>query len=654
MTRYPNLSSPMRIGNVTLANRMMMAPMDTGFGNNAWGGFTTAGVEYFVRRAKGGFGLLFSGGTAPDNRVDQPESFLDHAEEFIAVGSEMNRRIESYGSKMFMQLSFGLGRNAGKNAPSELPALGNPNVITHALTVEEIRAKIDCMGNGAKLCKEAGFSGVDIHALHWGHLLDDFALALMNRRTDEYGGTLENRMRVVKEIREAIAAECGRDYPVSIRFAVRSFMKGFDKASFDGSEEAGRTLEEAVEIAKLLEQFGYDAISTDAGTLDAFYYAMPPSYVEKGYTLPYVKEIKKVVSIPVLAGARMADPNLTEKALADGLIDAAVIGRAAIADPDYASKIVEGRPEEIRTCIGCNQGCIWGYFTTGTVGCAVNALVGREAEENEAPAKDAKHVVIVGGGIAGMEAARLACKKGHRVTLLEKSGVLGGNLIPAGSHDFKSEVAELNEYYKHQMGLLAVDVRLNTEATPELIDTLHPDAVLLATGSVPVMPRSIPGIDHPKAVSGVEACLGTKPVGDKIVIVGGGLVGCEIAFGYAKEGKQVAIVEALDEILKLNNVPGMNKAMLLDAFEHYGTKIFTNTKLAAVCDEGAVLELPDDTKTTLETDTVILSIGYRPVPSLREALAGLNVPVIEIGDGRQVGNILTCVKDAWEAVRKLT
>ncbi len=655
MKTYPNLTKPLKIGSVTVKNRMMMAPMDTGFGNKPWGGFTPEGVEYFVRRAEGGFGLLFSGGTAPDNRVDQTESILDHRDEFIRVGREMNRRIESYGGKMFMQLSAGVGRNGGLKSPSELPSLGNPAIMTKALTVEEIREKVRMMGEGAALCREAGFAGVDIHALHWGHLLDSFALSLMNRRTDAYGGSLENRLRIVREIREAIAERCGWDYPVTIRFAVRSFMKDFNKASFDGREEAGRTLEEAAEIAKLLESYGYDALGTDAGTLDAFYYAMPPSYVERGYTLPYLRELRKAVKIPILAGARMADPDLSEGAIAEGVIDAAVIGRAAIADPDYAKKIVESRPEDIRTCIGCNQGCIWGYFTFGRVGCAVNPTVGHEKDGEIGKADRKKKVLVVGGGIAGMEAARIAVLRGHDVTLCEKSDRLGGNLIPAGSHDFKSEVAELNAYFIHQTKSLPIDVRLGTEVTPDMVKEMKPDAVILALGSTPVMPRSIEGIDHPKTVSGVDACLGKKPVGQRVVIVGSGLVGCEIAFGYCREGKDVTIVEALGEILSLNNVPGMNKAMLLDAFEHYGTRILTGTKLKGVRDEGAVVILPDGKEETIPADTLVLSIGYRPVKSMKEDLLMLNcgAEVIEIGDGRQVGNVLTCIRDAYEAMKDL-
>lgn len=650
---YSNLSKPITIGDVTIKNRMFMAPMDTGFGNTPDGILTPEGVEYFVRRAQGGFGLLFSGGTNVDGTVDGTPCILDDPQKFVSVGRELNDRLRAYGTKMFIQLTLNIGRNAGLKSPSELPAWQNPSVTTEALTLEEIHTKIREMGEAAKLVKQAGYAGIDIHALHWGHLIDSFALAYMNHREDEYGGTLENRLRICKDIVEVIKENCGKDFPVTMRMALKSYMKDFDKASFDGSEEVGRTLEEAIEIAKLLEGYGYDGLSTDVGTLDAFYYAMPPAYVPVGSSLELAAEVKKHVSIPILCGSRFADPDIAEQAIAEGKVDAAVIGRQAIADPDFAKKIIAGKPECVRTCIGCNQGCIWGYFTRGKVSCAVNPEVGHEGKGGITKAPEQKKVVIVGGGVAGMEAARIAKMRGHDVTLFEKSSVLGGNLIPAGNHDFKYEVARLNDYFINEMKTKNIDVRLNSPVTPEELRASGADAIILATGSVPVMPRSIPGIDHSKTISGVDACMNVRPVGEKVVIVGGGLVGCEIAYGYAKEGKQVTIVEALDDILMVNDVPAMNKMMLVDAFEFYKTRVLTGTRLKEVNDNGAVVEKKDGTQETVEADTVIMSIGYRSIPSMEEELSGCGAEIYNIGDGNRVGNVMTCIQDAYEVASHL-
>jgi 2-enoate reductase len=648
MKKYTALSRPMQIGRVTVKNRIFMAPMDTGFGTDSHGVFTPEGIEYFVRRGEGGFGLLFSEGT-----MTEGDCILNHQKEFLAAGRKLNARLQAYGTVMFMQLSAGVGRNAGQKSPSRLPVLGDPSRLTGELTKEEIHNKVRAIGQAAKLAKEAGFAGVDIHALHWGHLLDEFALSFMNHRTDEYGGSLENRLRICREIREEIGRTCGEDFPVTMRLAVKSYMKDFDKASFDGSGEVGRTVEEAVEIAKLLESYGYSGISTDAGVLDSFYIAEPPSYVPAGFTLDAVRKIKVAVSIPVFAGARMADPDLDEEAVEKGDCDAVVVGRQSIADPDFAVKVTSGRTDEIRTCIACNQGCIWGYACDGRVSCAVNPEVGHEKDYRITRAPSKKRVVIVGGGVAGMEAARVSALRGHDVTLYEKSNVLGGNLIPAGAHSFKHEVSELNRFYQNQMLKLHVNVKKNTEVTPEMLKNEGADAIILAIGSDPVMPRSIPGIDHPKTVSGPDALLKKKEIGDTVVIVGGGLVGCEIALGYAQEGKKVTIVEALQSLMSTGSVPSMNRQMLLDAFEYYGVRVLTGSRLDSIQDEGAKVVLPDGTKEMLPCDNVIMSIGYRPRRSFREELQGTGAAVYEIGDGAKVGNIMSCVQQAFEVTHNL-
>ena len=653
MKAYKRIAEPISIGKVTLKNRLFMAPMDTGFGNLPNCIFTPAGIEYFVRRAQGGFGLLFSGGTGVDGKVDGTPCILDDPRQFVAVGKTINERLRPYGCKMFVQLTMNIGRNAGMKSPSPLPAWRNPSVITEELTVEEIHTKVEEMAQAASLVREAGYAGIDIHALHWGHLLDSFALAFMNHRQDEYGGSLENRLRLCKEIAEAIKKACGKDFPLTMRMALKSYMKDFDKASFDGTEEVGRTLEEAIAIAKLLEAYGYDALSTDVGTLDGYYHAMPPSYIPMGSSLDLAAEVKKAVSIPVLCGSRFADPDIIEQALAEGLVDAAVVGRQAIADPDFANKVLTGKPETVRTCIACNQGCIWGYFTRGRVSCAVNPEVGREGQAAMIPALEKKNVVVVGGGLAGMEAARIAVLRGHKVTLYEKSAVLGGNLIAAGAHDFKREVAQLNEYFKQQMRMLPIDIHLNTEIDAESLKKLNADAVILATGSVPVMPASIPGIDLPQTLSSIEACLQTKSVGQSVVVCGGGLVGCELAYGYAKEGKAVTIVEALDDILLVNDVPDMNKMMLQDAFEHYGVRILTQARLQEITSEGAAVLKSDGTKEIIAADNVVMAIGFRPLSSLAPQLSGCGFAVYEIGDGNAVGNVLTCIQDAYEIAAHL-
>lgn len=654
--KYTHLNQPLKIGSVTIKNRYIMAPMDTApsfLGPD--GEFTENGIEYFVQRARGGFGLLYSGGQQIDDVVDKnPKTILKNPGNYIAAGQELNARISAYGAKMFLQLCFGLGRNLpGLYAPSELPVWLNPHMTSPALTKEQIQTKIDLFVQAAVVAKQAGFAGIDVHALHWGHLLDQFAMSITNKRTDEYGGSLENRLRITRELVERVKAECGRDFPVTIRLSLRQFMKDFDKASFTGEEEVGRTLEESIEIAKLLESYGYDALSVDSGNLDAYYYACPPSYMESGYMIAMAEAVKKEVSIPILVGSRMDVPDLAETAIAEGKMDAVVIGRASIADPDYANKVLQDKKDKIRPCLACNQGCIHRYLTVGSVCCAVNPEMGRGAAYRPVPALRKKNIVIVGGGVAGMEAARTCAIRGHKVTLFEKTDRLGGNLIPAGKHGFKKEVKALNEWYQGELKELPVEIRMSEEATPEKIKGLGADAVILAVGSNAVMPK-IPGIDHEKCMSCSDALAEKRPVGNRVVIVGGGLVGCEMALEYLQEGKQVIIVEALEHILSAGApIPLQNVQMLKDAFEYYGADIREGCRIIEVNDQGAVVMNPEGNTVTVDADTVIMAVGFRPLPSMKDALEELNMDIYQVGDGRVVGSIMSAVWEAYEVAHAI-
>ena len=659
--QFPQLSSPFTIGKTTIKNRFAVAPMDPGFDVAPDGSFTQMGIDYYVRRAAGGFGLIYTGGMGIDTDFEKfAPSVLDNPAAFVRTGQEINARIAAYGTKMFVQLAFGLGRNAGLSAPSELTIMWDPSRKTRALTAEDIETKMANFVEAAKLVQQAGFAGIDVHAIHWGHLLDEFALSIMNHRTDEYGGSLENRLRIPRELRRRIAEACGPDFPVTIRLGLRTGIKGLGQASYslDESEEAGRTLAEAVEIAKLLESYGYDGLSVDTGTLDSYYWACPPSYIERGYMVELAAAVKAAgVKIPVICGSRMNDVSIAEAAIAEGRLDVIALGRPSIADPDLPRKVVAGTPEAIRPCIGCNQACIHRYGQIGVVNCAVNPLMGRPESYAPQRALAPRTVAVVGGGVAGMEAARTAALRGHRVVLFEKSDVLGGNLRTAGFHSFKREVSELNDWYQRELLQAGVEVRLGEEATPQKVAELGATAVVVAAGSVPVMPRSIPGIDAPKAMSCNEALTeaGHAKVGQRVVVVGGGLVGCEMALDYCRDGRKVTIVEALPDILSAGpSVPSMNASYLRDGFAYHGAQILTSTRLAAITDEGAVVEDAETgEKRTLEADTVVLALGFHPAPLDASGYQAPGVDVYQIGDGRQVGNIMSAIWEAYEVARSL-
>ncbi len=652
MQKYPHLGETLQIGRLTVKNRFCMAPIGGGQHHLPGGGLKDETIQYLVERAKGGFGLIFTGAIAADSTVDPytgvGPAILQNPDAFKMTATELNERAGAYGTKIFAQITMGLGRNyPNLPAPSSVHVFRHPGEVSPELTRDQIKSKIDSVVQSAKIAKDSGFSGVEVHSIHWGYLLDQFALAMMNHRTDEYGGSLENRMRAAKEILEGIKQECGRDFPVSMRLGLKTFVKGFEQASLTGEEEAGRTLEEGVAIAKLLESYGYDCLSVDTGIYDSFYYACPPMYMPKGYAVELAAEAKKAVNIPILAGGRMNDAGIAEAAIRDGKIDAVVLGRAALADPEYPNKVLTGHTEKIRPCIACNQGCITRLQQGKQPTCAVNPAAMREVRYALRPCVQPKKIVVIGGGVAGMEAARTAAMRGHKVSLYEKSGQLGGNLIPGGSHSFKKEVRELNAWYLNELEHLPVELHLGEEATVEQIRDMAADVVVLATGSVPAMPK-VPGMEDEKVIGCMEAFAHPEKVGQKVVVVGGGLVGCEMALDYAQAGKEVTVVEALPKILSAGiPSPIPNGQMIPDLFEHHHVTVLENHKLSAVRGGKVILENEGQEK-TLDADSIVIAVGFRPAPSMAQELQGCGSVVYEIGDGQQVSTILHAVWDGYE------
>ena len=652
MQNYEHLGKPLQIGRLTIKNRFCMAPIGGGQHHLPGGGLKDETIQYLVERAKGGFGLIFTGAIAADGTVDPytggGPTILQNPDAFKMTATELNERAGAYGTKIFAQITMGLGRNyPNLPAPSSVHVFRHPGEVSPELTIDQIKSKIESVVKASKIAKDSGFSGVEVHSIHWGYLLDQFALAMMNRRTDEYGGSLENRLRAAKEILEGIKRECGSDFPVSMRLGLKTFVKGFEQASLTGEEEIGRTLEEGVEIAKLLESYGYDCLNVDTGIYDSFYYACPPMYMPKGYLVELAAKAKEAVNIPILAGGRMNEADIAENAIRDGKIDAVVLGRAALADPEYPNKVLTGHTEKIRPCIACNQGCITRLQQGKQPTCAVNPVAMREVRYALRPCVQPKKVVVVGGGVAGMEAARTAAMRGHKVFLYEKNGSLGGNLIPGGSHSFKKEVRELNAWYQNELKALPVEIHTGETVTSEQLRNMDADVIILATGSVPVMPN-IPGMDDKKVLGCMEAFAHPEKVGQKVMVIGGGLVGCEMALDYAQDGKEVMVVEALPKILSagiLSPIP--NGQMIPDLFEHHHVTVLEKHRLSAV-ENGKVILESDGQKKVLDADTVVIAVGFRPAPSMAQELQGCGAVVYEIGDGQKVSTILHAVWDGYE------
>lgn len=658
-TKYPQLFTPFQIGKLTVKNRVCYAPVGTGLSENGTSAFDQTDIEFYVARARGGAGLITTGAIFTDLEVDAYKpgalgtwQITYNPPLFRLTANRMLDRVHSYGAKMFAQLSLGTGRNSGSYAPSDIPTFADPRKSSPVLTTEQLQKKIAYVVQGAVIAKESGFDGVEIHALHFGYLLDELGMEISNKRVDQYGGSFENRMRACREIVDGIKAACGKDFPVSMRLGMKSYMAGFNQASISGDNEAGRTPEESVRIAKYLEACGYDMLSVDVGVYDSYYYCYPPMYLPMGLNVELAAQVKAAVQIPVVVCGRMHDPALCEEAVASGKVDGVVVGRQMLADPDFAIKMKTNRDEDIRPCLSCNFGCR-GKMQDGLgQRCAVNPVLRREGEAGLVPTCSPKQVMVIGGGVAGMEAARAAAVRGHQVALYEKDERLGGLVNVAGAPAFKAEDRRLIAWYEKQLRELNVHVECSREVDLDFILAQQPDAVVSACGSVPIIPRII-GADHPKAVGFREAMLGQAAVGQKVVVVGGGLVGCEVALNFLRQGREVTIVEFLGDILQSGApTPIMNKMCLKDLFKEGHVDIRTSSALTEVNDTGAVIRTSNGLE-TLAADTVILAVGLRSRPGFAALLEPYSIACYSVGDERQVANILGAVASGYEVGRTI-
>lgn len=655
-TRFKALFTPLHIGKVRVKNRICYAPVGTGLSDNGTSAFDEADAAFYIARAKGGAGLITTGAIFTDLDVDQYTpgalgtwQITYKPALFRLQAAKMLDRVHSYGAKMFAQLSLGTGRNSGSYAPSPIPVFADPAKTSPVLTTEQLRKKIEYVIQGAVIAKNSGFDGVEIHALHFGYLLDELEMEISNFRTGAYGGSFENRMRACREIVEGIKERCGKDFPVSMRLGMKSYINGFNQSCLSGENEAGRTIEDSIRICKALEEYGYNLISVDVGIYDSYYYCYPPMYLPMGLNVDLAAQCKAAVSIPVVVCGRMHDPDVCEEAVASGKVDGVVVGRQMLADPDFAVKMKTNRTEDIRPCLSCNFGCR-GKMQDGLgQRCAVNPQMRREKEPGLLPVceRDKKNIMVIGGGVAGLEAARAAAIRGHKVTVYEKEERVGGLVNVAGAPVFKAEDRRLIDWYRKQLADLGVEIVCGKEVDLAFVLQAAPDAVISATGSTPIVPR-IAGADHPKAVGFKEAMLGEIPVGKKVVVVGGGLVGCEVALNFVKLGHQVTIVEFLDDILKSGApTPIMNKMCLKDLFKEYEVDIRSSSALTEINDTGAVIKTAAGLE-TLEADTVILAVGLRSRPGFAHALEKYNIEAYSVGDENAVANILHSVADGYE------
>ena len=681
--RLEPLFTPWKIGNCEIKNRIVLTSMG---GTNLLGWmeinhFDEAGAKFIMEVAKNNCGLVLPGCQPIYNPM--LGQWLHKKKKMYKDLAKWMPEFHKTGAKLFVQLTAGFGRsftidhlmetlytNKALNvlskpimnldkitaAPSPSPNRWSDKVPSREMTKEEIQQFITAFGKTAKLLKDAGVDGVEIHAVHEGYLLDQFTLKYVNKRTDEYGGSFENRYRFAVEIVKEIKKTCGDDFPVSLRYSVESKTKGFREGALPGEEyvEVGRDMEESEKAAKYLQDAGYDMLNCDNGTYDAWYWAHPPIYMPENCNLDDVAHIRKFVDIPVVCAGRM-DPRVAADAVKDGRIDGAGFARPFLADQAWVTKLMEGKEEDIRPCILCHNGCFNMCHYKGVANdqdlsdslhlarCAVNAETMQWNKHKIVPTNKPKTVHIIGGGIGGMEAARVLKLRGHNPIIHEKAGELGGTFIAASSESYKGKLRELLAWYKKQMADLQIEVKLND--TVDNVEQFKGCPVIVATGSKARVLRNVPG--NEKMIEACEYLTGT-PVGDTVAVIGGGLTGCEIAYELALQGKKPIIVEMKDDLVSQKGVCLANSSYLREWFALHEIPVYLETTLQSVGDGNIVCKSKDGNTVEIACDSVISSAGYVSNPLVK---GGGNVHLV--GDCLQVGNLRTVIWRAYEVAMKI-
>jgi 2-enoate reductase len=640
-----NLFKPGFIGKLKIKNRIVMAPMGTTGLVEPDGRYSQRGIDYFVARAKGGVGLIETGLMVVDVEIEKralgPWSAYPRADSpvYIARLNELADAIHEYGARITAQLTAGLGRvargaivNSGwAIAPSPQPCFWNPNIAARGLTTEEIEKLVKALSAAATIIKMAGFDAIELHG-HEGYLLDQFMTSKWNKRTDKYGGDLEGRLRFPLEVIESIRKAVGPDFPIIFRMAAIHYVEG------------GREIDESIVIAKRFQEAGIDCLHVDAGCYESWNWAHPPLYMEPAPVIESIASIKNAVSVPIIAVGRLGYPDLAEKILAKGKADFIALGRQLLADPEWPNKVKEERWDDIRPCIGDHDGCMGRIFEGKYISCTVNPQTGMEREFNIQPALEKKSVLVIGGGPGGMEAARVAALRGHKVTLWEKSGELGGNLISASVPEFKSDIKNLLRFLSSQIKKLGVQIVLNKEATTALIKNANAEVVIMATGAMPITPE-IPGNGRNQIITAIDLLLGKKEAGKKVVVIGGGFIGCEVALWLAQRGKTVAILEALEDVMVDTFLA--NKKQMLQMLTKANVTIMTGVKGWEATDRGIIVENLEG-KEVIEADTIAIAVGLKPETSLIDSLKGALPSIHAIGDCIEPRKIQSAI---WEAFR---
>lgn len=632
--KFVKLFEPIVINKLELKNRIVMPAMVTNFGN-ADNTVSPRLIAYHVARAKGGFGLCIV-----ENFAVHPWGKAFGAvlglwdDRFIADCARLTEAVHRENGKIFAQIYHAGAQTTQKAigaqpvAPTALLHPGN-GTLPRVLSIKEIEEIIEAFGLAAWRAKQAGFDGVEIHGSH-GYLISEFMSPYTNKRTDEYGGNLMGRLRFPLDILKSVRDRTGGDYPVIIR------MAGEERIS------DGIAIEESKIIVQILDAAGYDGFHITTANTASQHYVAPPYYIGLANNVQYAEKIKKVTAKPVITTGRINDPLMAESILSEGRADMIGMGRAAIADPDMPNKAAQGNLAEIQYCVGCLQGCIGKLYYDLPICCLANSEVGKESEPI-GRAAGRKKLLIVGGGIAGLEVARIAALRGHETILCEKTDKLGGQLRIACMPPHKQAISQLVKQKIQQARQAGVDIRLNSLVTEKSVAEINPDLVVLATGGQPIVPP-IPAADGANVSSAWDVLLGKLKVGKKVLVVGGGSVGCETADFLAAQGKTVTIVEMRDEI-GIGIVQRV-KHFLLKRLKDAGVETQTSATVCAFIPGGASVEQFGERKRFTGYDDVVLALGTKADNALQAQLENSGYKTILAGDAGKPGDALDALCQA--------
>ena len=647
------LFTPMKIGRMEVKNRIVFAPMGTHY-DASDSTITERSIDYYAARAKGGVGAIIVGAVAidPIGRGGRGVPGL-WEDKFIPGWRQLADAVHAGGGKVLPQL-FHAGRQTFERAvggqvvsssPIPCPVCKN---MPHELTVEEIEDLVEKFGEAAVRARKAGCDGVELHGAH-GYLIAQFMSPRTNKRTDEYGGTLEDRLRFALEIVNSIKRKAGEDFPVIFRISAEEMVSG------------GHTINESMICAPLLVDGGVDALHITRGVIETVHWEIPPQGTPIGLNVPLAEAIKKVVGIPVIAVGRIPDPTVAEQVLQAGKADLIALGRPLIVDPDWPRLAVSGNFDDIRPCIYCNE-CLGRVLRANPLACTLNAAAGKEKEMDITPAAVKKKVLIAGGGPAGLEAARVAALRGHQVTIYDSADKLGGQLGIAAIPPVKQDLAKAIKYLSTQVGKLGIKVELGKAVTPSVVDELKPDVLIVATGAIPQLP-DIPGVTGARVVTAHDVLAGKVALhyfddklravmGNRVIIIGGGTVGAETA-DYAGErgAAEIYLLEMLPDIA-LDMTPS-NREFLIERLAAHNVKVVTSATVRKILDDGVVFLRDGKEETIHSMDNIIVAAGVRSVDELSGVMKDKVAEVYVVGDARGPRKAMEAIAEGAETGCKI-